>query len=320
MTSTGEPVLSDQVRAMEEGAGLCVREGARSLRVFGADRTAYLHRMLTQEVASLAPGQATYACLLTVKGRILGDLLLWVHEDEIFLEAEAHALPPVRSTLEKYVIADDVGFEDVSGSRSRFALTGAAAPDALDAVGLEVPHSGRFLRIEGGGASVLRFDRRGLPCFEFAATPDVAAAMREMLLTDGHVAPCAPEAWDAVCVHRGIPVFGRELGEDVLFNEAGLEEAVSWSKGCFPGQEPVFKARHVGEAPRRLVRMVLDTGRRLPPRTALLHDGRAVGYVTSWASGLEGRRPRALGYVRRAHGEAGTELEVEGGGVARVEG
>ena len=71
MTSTGEPLLSDQVRALEEGAGFVPRLGLASIEVHGADSVAYLHRMLTQDLAALAPGRAAYACLLTIKGRIL---------------------------------------------------------------------------------------------------------------------------------------------------------------------------------------------------------------------------------------------------------
>ena len=221
--------------ARSMNALLHARETRATWRVTGADRLDYLHRMLTQDVQRLPVGQAAYACYLTVKGRILGDLLLWNAGEHLLLELEADAVPAVVPALERYVITDDVTFEDVTASTRRYVLAGPDAAAALESAGFEVPASESFVAIECGGSPghVLRFDRRGLTSFEIAVLPDAAEDLVERLGV-----PQDEHRFAALCVQHAIPRFGHELGDEVLFNEAGLEEAVSWNKGCYPGQEP----------------------------------------------------------------------------------
>lgn len=293
-------------------AALHRRRGLATWRVAGADRGDYLHRMLTQDVQRLAPGRADYACFLTVKGRILGDLLLWNAGDHLLLELEAAAVPAVMPGLERYVIADDVSFEDVTALGARYVLAGPEAATTLAAGGFEAPTDGAFLEIECGGSPgrILRFDRRGLMSFEIAVAPSAAGDLEERLgmADDG-------DRYAALCVHHAIPRFGAELGDDVLFNEAGLEEAVSWSKGCFPGQEPVVMARHRGRPPRLLVQLAL-AGDTLPePGAHVLADGAEVGVITSVAAG-DGGPAAALAYVKHALAEEGRTFDLAGGGQA----
>jgi folate-binding protein YgfZ len=277
--------------------------------VSGADRVDYLHRMLTQEVRALPIGQAAYACLLTVKGRILGDLLLWNVGPHLLLELEAAAVPAVMPALERYVIADDVAFQDITALGVRYALAGPEAHATLTRAGFDAPLQAAFLEVECGGhpGRILRFDRRGLVTFEIAVAPQAAAALEERLALTPGTAPFA-----AACVAHGIPRFGHELGPDVLFNEAGLEEAVAWGKGCFPGQEPVVMARHRGRPPRLLVRLACESGAAPTPGAEVRADGGVVGHVTSSAAGV------ALAYVKHALAQDGAVFEVEGGGRARA--
>lgn len=324
MTTDADPVLGTLVDAVLGDAALYLREGDPGcLQVRGADAIAYLHRMLTQDVAAHRPGQATYACLLTIKGRILGDPLIWIFDDAAWLELDPAALDAAAPVLEKFVIADDVAFEDVTGGRVALTLAGPQAEARLQAAGLPTPAHGHHVALDDGAAAgprILRFDRRGLPCFELRLDsaaglqrPAVQALRADVRAIDAH-------AWAAACVHAGIPRFGPELGDSVLFNEAGLEEAVAWDKGCYPGQEPVVMARHRGHPPRRLVRLDL-AGDGLPNAgAAVSSDGAVVGAVTSVAPRAGDRAPTALAYVRYASATAGRAFEIEGGaaGVATL--
>jgi folate-binding protein YgfZ len=130
------------------------------------------------------------------------------------------------------------------------------------------------------------------------------------------------EAWtqvdlDAARVAEGVPAAGSELDERILPNEARLEDAVSYAKGCFPGQEPVVMARDRGHPPTLLVRLTLETPARPLAGTALLDGERAVGRLTTVAPGRDGRSA-ALGFVRHALARAGQRLAVAGGGTAEV--
>lgn len=290
--------------------GIVAREDLVRIRVTGSDRIDYLHRMLTQDIAELAEGAATYACLLTVRGRILGDLFVWNRADHLLLEMPRAAQAAVMTPLERYVIADDVVFEEMSPSRSpgeRHTVAGPKAEARLRAVGISPPAQSQITA--EAGLETLRYDRRGLPQFELLGPLDALDLSRAGIPAVGM------RALEIARVQHGIPVFGAELGEDVLFNEAGLEEAVSWTKGCFPGQEPVVMARHRGKPPRRLVQLDCDAAE---PGSALLHDGKVVGRVTSAAPQVDPWPAAALGYVRHALAECGATFEMETGGAAVV--
>ena len=283
-----------------DACGVVARDDLVRIRVTGADHVDYLHRMLTQDLSKLAVGQATYACLLTVKGRILGDMQVVREDDALVLEVPRAAQEAVRTPLERYVIADDVHFE-VLPDAPRLSLWGPTAAEALAAAGSRPPDDRRART--AGGVSICRFDRRGLPCFEIVGPlelPDVPLV--------------GIDAMDAARVHHLIPAFGSELSDEVLFNEAGLEEAVSWTKGCYPGQEPVVMAKHRGRPPRRLVRIEGAAAAGM----ALSLEGDVVGQVTTATEAVGDRPPAALAYVRTVHVEPGVAVDLGSGGVGVI--
>ena len=309
-----------EAEALIRAAGLHRRERLGVLHVRGADRLDYLHRMLTQSVQGLAVGQTAYACLLTPKGRILGDLRLWNAGDHLRLETHRDALPALRPPLERYVIADDVVFADGPADEAAWVLAGPDALGVLVRAGLDVPVEGAFVETswEDAPLLVLRVTRRGLPCFELRAPASVAQALETRLLGTEDVHVAGPRAWAWACAQYGIPLFGRELGEDVLFNEAGLEEAITWGKGCFPGQEPVVMAKHRGRPPRLLVAIDLENETPVERGADVRVDDAGVGAVTAWAPTLAHRPARALAYVRTAEAVEGRRVQVARAGPGTV--
>jgi folate-binding protein YgfZ len=312
--------IHKEAEALIRAAGLHRRERHAALRVTGSDRLDYLHRMLTQSVNGLAVGQATYACLLNPKGRILGDLLLWNADDHLRLETTRDALPTVRPVLERYVIMDDVTFEDVPPDERAWVLAGPDALGVIVGAGLGVPVEGGFCETQIGGATalLLRNTRRGLPCFELRAPESVAGALEDRLLGTGDVSLAGPRAWAWACAQYGIPLFGRELSDEIFFNEAGLEEAITWGKGCFPGQEPVVMAKHRGHPPRLLVAIDLENETRVERGADVFIDQASVGTVTAWAPTLAHRPARALAYVRHKEAVEGRRVHVVGAGPGTV--
>jgi folate-binding protein YgfZ len=314
--SYGNP--SVEARALATGAGVIHRPGRATWHVTGKDRVSYLHRMLTQDVKGIETGRARYACLLDVRGRILGDLLVLRHEDRHVLDLAKGAVPTAMPVLEKYVIADDVAFEDATAATARFTLAGPAAPAVLEALRVRPPEPWAFAaaRIGASSCHVLRRDLGPRPSFELFAPAQGARDVLDALRAGAVL--CGEEAWDVARVETGVPAFGAELGPSVTPNEALLEEALSWSKGCYPGQEPVVMARHRGHPATLLVRLAFDAPEPPPPGAALSIDGKPVGRVTTAARGVMVPGVLGLGYVRHGLAAAGTEASVEGGGTARV--
>ena len=306
-------------RPPEAALGFLPLSGRRIVAVTGGDGVDYLQRMLTQDVAGLGVGYGAPACYLSVTGRILAHMLVWNLGEGLLLDIAPGASPEALPALERYVIADDVTFEEVTERFRRFLLVGPS----LDAVSACLHTQRAFaLRqietLELGGASgsllPLAFGRRvalhALVAVGSAPALDAALARVATLWTQADL--------DRARVEEGVPAAGAELDERILPNEAGLEDAISFAKGCFPGQEPVVMARDRGHPPTRLVRLALETPVLPAVGAALLDGARAVGRLTTVVAGPAGRGA-ALGFVRHALARPGGRLEVAGGGTATVQ-
>lgn len=295
------------VDVFERGAGLWPRLDRRVVEVAGADRVDYLHRMLSQDVASLANGAAADACVLTPQGRLVGVPVVLHAGDVHLLDLDADTVDDVVTRLERTVITEDVTFGDLADGMVRYALVGAAAPDAIRAVVDPAPGPGRHA-VERG-VRVLRRDLGGVPAYELFVAADAVETLLAGLAT---VSPVAAQDWDALRVAERVPAWGAELTPEVMPLEARLgETAISFSKGCYPGQEPVSMAHHRGHPAHTLVRVALEGGAPAPGAALLVGDRRA-GRLTTVAG------DRALAAVRWDRAEEGAELGVEGGGTARL--
>ena len=236
--------------------------------VTGLEAADFLERMLSNEVVSLEPGEARPALLLTPKSRIVAPLRVVREAPESFLLITEGALAEtVNSTL----------------LRARFAAKCEIEPK---------PYHG-YLQL--GAGEGIRNEDYGVEAFESWAEDERDAAE-------------PGEELERLRIQAGTPVWGRELDEKVLPAEAGLDHThVSFTKGCYPGQEPIARLRFRGHPNRRL--RVLEVGHASVGEEIVL-EGKSVGRVTSAVPGL------ALGYVRREV-EEDAELEI-GGTAARL--
>jgi folate-binding protein YgfZ len=314
----------DAAQRTRRGVGIFeVERGLISVR--GRDRVRWLNGMISADVTTLEPGLAAsgcYALLLTPKGSIIADLHVLCGEQELRLELEAAATPGVIARLERYVVADDVVLEDVSGEQLRLAVEGPQAIRLLAAAGCPAagslrPDAWLSARLGGVAVDVAAWGTSGESAFQlFAARGDanaLRAALREAA-TGLDLVEAGSEVLELLRIEAGVPRLGAELDEDVLPAEAGLtERAVSFSKGCYTGQEIVARIESRGQVNHLLVGLRFAAGASLPHPGSKLFDGdREIGEVTSAALS-----PRAgaigLGYVRRPLDAVGTVLAVAGG-------
>jgi folate-binding protein YgfZ len=250
---------------------------------------------------------------------VLGDPVVWGLGDRALLTLSAGAAAAAIPLLERFVIADDVTFSDRTPAHACLALCGPAAPDGLARVlGSDPPPAGRFVRasLAGGEALVLRRDLGDRPAFEAVVERDRLGASADALGKAGAV-PVGTDAWDVARVETGTPEHGAELDDRVLPNEAGLDDAISWTKGCYLGQEPVVMAHHRGHPPSLLCRLSIDGS---PPArdTELLEDGRRAGRLTTAVPHPSGAGSLALGFVRWDSARDGAVLALPSGARATV--
>ncbi len=288
-----------KLRAASDSIAVGPVEAPAVLRATGKDARDYLHRVTSQDLRSLAPGASAYAALLEPKGRLVADLQVLVEPDGVLLVMDARAASGALPHLRKYVVTSRVAFEDLSPTLRLLPVLG---PEAAS----------RVARVTG--ARRIADGRRGAPATDVLLPVAEAELLRSALVAEG-AASLGEEEMEALRVLGGFARFGADMGPERLPMEAGLtRDAISFSKGCYTGQEVVLRATARGHLQRGLVQLALPPG--AGPGTALAVNGREVGQVTSAVDGPEGRV--GLGYVRRAHWKEGEALRAgEGEAVVR---
>jgi tRNA-modifying protein YgfZ len=304
-----------------------VLPGDATLRVTGADRVSFLHRLLSCDVKVLPVGGAAPGLLLTAKGKVVADLVLAVLPDRVELITPLPGHARLRDGLAKFVIADDVSLEDRIEEDSVLSLLGPSADAALARLLGGPPPGASAFEAEAHGARYLfvRRTRAGLPGVDVVARAGDARRVRPAILDavreeGGEI--LFKVGLEALRVENGVPALGAEFGEETLPQEAGLEDRISFTKGCFLGQEPVARLRTQGHTNRGLAGLLPE---RLPaPGDAVLSGGKEVGAVTSALLSPTLGRPVALALLRHGHSAPGTAVEVRSapgtipGSVARL--
>ena len=263
-------------------------------RVTGQDRVRFLNGQLTNDILSLQPGSAICACALTAKGKLCADLFVAATEALHYLDADSALRESLAARLEKYIIADDVALEDATEEFGLFHLIDAGSPLPLEGIDLFQSESTRF----------------AMPGVDLWFPAQQSASIRERL----NQVPIDAEALESLRIERGIPRWGNELSESVLPNEAGLEtRAISYTKGCYLGQEVISRIKSLGHVNRRLRGLLpvggvfLESGDKL---VGTEEAGKEIGFITSVGRNRALDRAIALGYVRRGFDAPGSILQV----------
>jgi len=314
MTEPG--TLEDESRALRTTSAVAVRPDAGRIELVGADRQRFANAYLTCEVKGLAPGSGACGFFTSSQGRILSDALVLVLEDRLWIELSPGQEEAISDHLKKYVLADRVEIRPLAdavplslfGPRSAELLgpdlpEGAWAHAASTVLGTEV-------RVQRGGTAVL-WD------FTLWVAPAEVPGLLEKLGEAG-VPAVGFEALEALRVERGLPRFGLDYGPDNFPQETGREEAVSYTKGCYLGQEVVARIHYRGGVQKMLRGLVFDGEAPPEPGAALLADGREAGTVTSVVRSPALGRMVGLTILHRRAAAPGTRLEVAGGGSAEV--
>jgi len=311
-------------RAVREAAGLFDFSFRAKFAVAGADRVRFLHGMVSNDVKGLAPGSGTYATILNAQGQILADLRICCDEDRFVIDTDADLREKAMQTLRRYIIADKVVLEPLAlyalafqGPRARPLLEKTLHIDLPD-----LPEYGHFqTNFAGFPVRAVRASSTGEEGYEVWVNEKGlfglwGAACGQAPTYD--MLPCGTEALETLRIEAGISRYGSELGEDTLLLEAGLTNAVSFTKGCYIGQEIVERSRIRGHVNWKLVGIIASAPEPPSPETKLILEGKEVGEVTSACASPTLQKTIALAYVRRETAEPGTRLVLASGVPAEV--
>lgn len=304
--------IAEEHGALVEGRAVAWREWVDAVELTGADRRRFLHGYVTCDVQGLDDGASAYGFLTSHQGRVLADLTALAAPDRLLLELPAGSAERVAAHLGKYVIADRVEIRplpDLEALTLFGATAEAAAGTALS------PGAGSVAEETVLGVPVLA-DRRavhGMPAVTLWVEAGRAAELFRALLDAGRPGGLVPVGLAALEIRRvelGVPRFGRDFGADHFPQETGLEErAVSYTKGCYLGQEVIARIHYRGQA-NRLMRGLLLDGEPPPDGTEVSLEGRPLGTLSSAVESPATGRAMALAVLHRRGAEAGTRVRL----------
>jgi folate-binding protein YgfZ len=311
----GDPAA--EYRAMREGAGVIDRSMLGKVTVTGRDRQAFLQGMLTNDVKGLTAGKGTGAAFLDALGKVMVLLKVYALDDRLLIELPPSFTEKTLERLDHFLISEKVYFEAADSAFAIIAVQGPAAGDLLSRLAGQTldlaPYEHVEVVIAGEPVRVIHRREGGVAGFHCWTAATHGAALWAAIADVG--VPVGMQALDTLRVEAGTPWYGRDVDETLIFPETRLEQLVSFTKGCYIGQEVVARVKYRGHINRGLSGLVLE-GDRIPAAgVRVMAAGKEIGRVTSavWSYALG--RPIALGYVRREHFEPGSPIEVDDGGV-----
>jgi folate-binding protein YgfZ len=309
-----------ELRALEAGCGIYWPELAL-ISLTGRDRVRWLNGMISNNVRDLPPGHGVYAFVLNAQGHILGDLYVFNRGESLVVELERAQLETVTQIFRRYIIMDKVELKDLSEEIVVIGMAGPSSIETLGGIGLAAASLEPLDILEadstGTAITLVRGDNSCVPNYELWVPKPTANSFGERLREAGAVEVRAEtlETFRIVC---GIPKFGQEIRERILPQETGQQRALSFTKGCYIGQEIVERIRSRGAVHRALTGFEVE-GSLPTPGTKIQSDGKDIGEITSVARlpVENGCRAVGLGYMRKEFISADKEF-VAGDSKLRV--
>jgi folate-binding protein YgfZ len=308
---------ASEYAAARRGVALADRGNWGVLEVTGRDRATFLHALLSNEIKALVPGQGCGAALLDAHGKVQVVLFVWVLENCILLVMPPGLTEKISQALDHYLFSEKVSFRDASDETGLLMLAGPEAPAAVErltGVRPPAPAWSHLAATLGGlaGRLVTGGGETGGPEVWVACAAADGPRVWDALVGAG-ARPLGLTAYESLRIEAGTPRVGQDVDESVLLPEIPLRDLVSYTKGCYPGQEVVVRIRDRGHVNRLLTGLVIE-GDIVPPHGAeVVAGGGAVGKVTSATRSLGLGRTIALAFVRREHAEAGRAVAVRVG-------
>lgn len=288
----------------------------------GRDRIKYLHAVTTNNIQGLEEGRGTLALLLNPQGRILAELEIYKLPERVLLRCHASVRERTLATLEKYIISSDVKIEDMTDKLGSMAIEGRRAPVIVSqACGVKLADMSdlaiKEVTIGHTSCRLVRRSHFGMPGAEFIARRDVLPSLWRKLLAavEAHGgAAIGMETLNVLRLEAGVPWFGVDFSDAVIPHEADVVAThISFTKGCYTGQEIVERVRSRGHVNRKRVTLKFSTAEPPLAGTKLHTGGVDVGYVTSAAFSPAAGSSIGMGYLRREQFAPGSVVHFDGG-------
>lgn len=305
----GDPAA--EYAALEQGAAFVDLSHRVILRLSGKDPLGMLDAILTNAVPK-EEAIGVYAALLNQKGRVQTDLQILKHGEDILITTEPEGAEAAKEILGRYAPFSRVKLDDLSEAEPPWTTLGLYGPRAEELLGAPelAEHQSSEIKLDGISVLATRVVAP-VPGYALLGPSDELNSIRERLLERGATL-AGRDAYETARVEAGVPRFGSDITPENFPGEAGgfLERAVSFEKGCYPGQETVARMRYRGHPNKTLYRFLVK-GPTPEAGTEIAQDGKIVGRVTSVAPLPVNGKTFALGYLSR---KADTEVPLRAEG------
>lgn len=311
-----------EYESVRGAAGLFDLSHRGLIQCTGPDRVSFLQGMLSNDLRPLKTFDGQYATILNQQGKVLADLRVLCALNSLYLDFWEPLKEKIVAHLNRYLVADEVEIADRSGEYAALSLQGPNAETLLRNVTgpAELPsqsaHHG-MIKMEGAAVCVVRASHAGEPGFDLIVPNAALEAIARRLTDSGKplgVRWVGEEAQNTLRIEAGIPRYGIDFSEENLLLEVGLDDAVSFNKGCYLGQEVVERIRSRGHVNRKLCGLSLDGQLPADSDDIIRVDGKEIGRITSSVVSPRLKRAIALGYLHRDFWTSGSVVTIDRAG------
>jgi folate-binding protein YgfZ len=285
--------MIDYQAVREGGAGLIDLSASRGrIRVTGSEAEKFLNGLITNELKNATEDSWLPAVFPTVQGRVIGVVRIARQESGFLIDTETASHDAVLKTISRFTLAGDFKVTDVSNEIALLTVQGKRASEV----------------VWGVNAHVIRATHTGEDGFDLLIEADHRAAIVGRLIAAG-AQPVSPDTFETLRIEAGIPRHGQDMDETNVVLEANLDDAISYTKGCYLGQEIIIRIKHRGHVAKKLTGLKFDQ----PVESGVAitaEDGKEIGRVTSPTYSPKIESPIALGYVRYEYLAPGTAVKA----------
>jgi folate-binding protein YgfZ len=311
--------VNGEYQAVRTTAGIVDFSQRGLLQFTGPDRSSFLQGMLSNDVRPLKPFDGAYATVLTQQGKVVADVRVLCSMNSFYLDFWENLKNKILDHLNRYLIADEVEIADRSSEYTMLSIQGPRAQALLKQMivgDIQLPPTPKrhaMIDIDGAGVCVISDSHTGEPGYDLILPVSAAANVARKLTDAGN--PFATkwvgeEALDVLRIEAGIPRYGIDFTEDNLLLEVGLDQAVSFTKGCYLGQEVVERIRSRGHVNKKLSGLLIDGETPANAGDVIEAAGKPIGAVTSSVFSPALKRAVALGYLHKDFWSPGTEASI----------
>jgi folate-binding protein YgfZ len=308
--------MTDYAAVRDGGAGLIDLSSRGRLRVSGSEATMFLNGLITNDMKTLAENRWMPAAFPTVQGRLIGAVRVVRLKDAFVIDTDAESHEAVLKTVSRFTLAGDFHVKDLTSETALLSVQGKRAVEVVEKVlktsVSDLPRDGVLeTNWQNTPVTIIRATHTAEDGFDILIDSTQGAQLRQALI-DADAQVVSPDVFEVLRIEAGIARFGHDVDETNVVTETNLDDAVSYTKGCYVGQEIIVRIKHRGHVAKKLTGLRFQTEKRIEPGTIIKStDGKEIGKLTSTAFSPKLEATIGLGYVRYEFLNPGTTVVIE---------